>query len=91
MSSSIRHAQLVELFLHWTFNSGDVTRAMAPEYLQALEEMTRDLDASVPTAEECSPEGIRARLQQHANILEEEKKGMCTALGINPSVPPASP
>jgi hypothetical protein len=82
ISSSIRHTQLCELYLHWTYNSGNGLQAMAPEYLRAMETMTRDLNASVPTPEQCTPEAIRERLNTHADILEKEKTAVSESLGL---------
>lgn len=56
---------------------------MSPEYLGALEVMTRSLDASVPTPEETTPEAIRARLVQQANILEDEKEAVRKRVGLS--------
>jgi hypothetical protein len=55
---------------------------MAPEYLRAMETMTRDLNASVPTPEQCTPEAICERLNTHADILEKEKTAVSESLGL---------
>lgn len=74
---------MCELYLHWTYNSGNGVQAMAPEYLIVLEMMTRDLNASVPTPEQCTPEAIRERLNTHAGILEREKTEVSKSLGLD--------
>ncbi|KAN0098231.1 hypothetical protein V8E51_013894 [Hyaloscypha variabilis] len=83
ISSSIRHSQMAEIYLHWTYNTGDGVQSMSPQYLGALEVMTRSLDSSVPTLEETTPEAIRARLVQQANILEDEKNAVRKRVGLS--------
>lgn len=74
---------MAEIYLHWTYNTGDGVQSMSSEYLGVLEVMTRSLDASVPTPEETTPEAIRARLVQHGNILEDEKNEVRKCVGLS--------
>jgi hypothetical protein len=67
---------MCELYIRFTYNSGDSPYQLSPEQQEALVEQCRGMLVDIPTPEELTPQAVRGMLEQYAVLFGTMKQDL---------------